>query len=290
MLAKLGLTLSLSALLAVPALAQGPAAVVPPRPSPNAKVEQNVGVSKITVTYSRPGVKGRQIFGGLVPWGEVWRTGANEATLFEISHDATIGGQQLAAGKYAFFTIPGKDSWTLIWNRQAEQWGSTNYKPEEDALKVEVKPQTVPAQERFEIRFLDADDTTAKVEIRWADVLVPFTVTFDTHKLAIEQGRALAAKAATKDEARALSGWASWSLQSGIGLADAEGWIAKAAAENDTYRIHATHARILAKNGKAKEAAAAADKALARAAGADKDAPGVATDAEALKKERASWK
>lgn len=291
MLAKLGLTLSLSALVAAPALAQAPAAPpAPPRASPVAKAEQQVGISKITVSYSRPGVKGREIFGGLVPWGEVWRTGANEATLFEISHDAQIGGQKLAAGKYAFFSIPNKDSWTLIWNRQAEQWGSNNYQPEQDALKIEVKPQTVPAQERFEIRFLDADDTTAKMEIRWADVLVPFAVTFDTQKLAIEQGNALAAKAASKDEARGLSPWASWSLQSGIGLKEAEGWIAKAAAENDTYRIHATHARILAKNGKVKEANAAADKALARAAGADKDGPGVAADADALKKERASWK
>lgn len=292
MFAKLGLTLSLSALLATSALAQAPAAPapLPPRPSPTAKVEQAVGISKITVSYSRPGVKGRQIFGGLVPWGEVWRTGANEATLFEISHDATIGGQKLAAGKYAFFTIPNKDSWTLIWNRQAEQWGSTNYKPEEDALKIEAKPQTVAAQERFEIRIADVDDSTAKVELRWADLMVPFAVTFDTAKLAVEQGRALAAKAITKDEARVLSGWASWSLQSGVGLAEAEGWIAKAAAENDSYRIHATHARILAKNGKAKEANAAADKALARATGADKDVPGVAADADALKKERASWK
>lgn len=294
MLAKISLALSLSALLAAPAFAQTPAApsqaLVPPRPSPNAKLEQFAGVSKITISYSRPGVKGREIFGGLVPYGEVWRTGANEATLFETSHDATIGGQKLAAGKYAFFTIPGKDKWTLIWNRQAEQWGAGNYKPEEDALKIDVKPQTIPAQERFEIRALDADDTTVKLELRWSTVMVPFSVTFDTPKLAVAYAKDLAAKAASKDEARALSGWATWSLQSGVGLADAEGWIAKAAAENDSYRIHATHARILAKNGKVKEANAAADKALARAAGADAEAPGVAADAENLKKERASWK
>ena len=284
---KFGLSLSLAVLLATPVLAQAP---VPPRPSPNAKVEQSVGVSKITVTYSRPGVKGREIYGGLVPWGEVWRTGANEATLFETSHEATIGGKTLPAGKYAFFTIPNKDKWTLIWNRQAEQWGAGNYKPEEDALKVDVAAQKMPAQERFEIRFLDADDTTAKVEVRWADVLVPFEVVFDTKKLAIEEGRAAAAKASNKDEARALSGWATYAYQNNLAPAEAEAWIAKAAAENDSYRIHALHARLLAKNGKKAEAKAAAEKALARAAGADKDAFGVADDSAKLKTELASWK
>lgn len=285
MIAKLSLSLSLAALLATPVLAQ-----TPPRSSPAAKVEQSVGVSKVTVSYSRPGVKGRKIFGGLVPYGEVWRTGANEATLFETSHDALVEGKKLPAGKYALFTIPSEGSWQVIFNKQAEQWGSTNYKPTEDVLKLEVKPQAIANQERFEIRILDADDNTAKVELRWAEVLVPFTVTFDTPALAVEQGRAAAAKASTKDEARALSGWASWSLASGVGLPEAEGWIAKAAAENDTYRIHALHARILAKNGKVKEAGAAADKALARAAGADAEAPGVKADADKLKEERASWK
>jgi hypothetical protein len=284
---KLGLSLSLALLLATPMLAQAP---IPPRPSPNAKVEQSVGVSKISISYSRPGVKGRQIYGGLVPWGEVWRTGANEATIFETSHDATIGGKTLPAGKYAFFSIPNQDKWTLIWNRQAEQWGSGNYKPEEDVLKVEVKPQAIPAQERFEIRFLDADDNTAKVELRWADVLVPFEVTFDTKKLAIEEGRKAAAKVTNKDEARALTGWATYAYQNNLAPAEAEAWVAKAAEENDSYRIHALHARLLAKNGKIPAAKAAAEKAFARAAGADKDGFGVADDSAKLKQELASWK
>lgn len=286
---KLSLTFGLAVgLFAISSqvLAQPPA---PPRSSPTTRVEQGVGVSKITLAYSRPGAKGRQIFGGLVPWGEVWRTGANEATLFEISHDAQVNGQKLAAGKYALFTIPKQDSWSVIFNRQAEQWGSGNYKSEEDALRLEIPSQKIAAQERFEIRFVDVDENTAKVEIRWAEVMVPFTVVFDTNNLAIEQARAFVAKA-TKDDARTVSNWANWGLQSGVALAEAEAWIAKVAAENDLYRYHALHARLLAKNGKAKEAGAAADKALARAAGADAQLPGVAADADKLKAERAAWK
>ena len=285
---KLSLTLLPALLLAsaTAVFAQPPA---PPRPSPTAKVEQGVGVAKITLSYSRPGAKGRQIFGGLVPWGEVWRTGANEATLFELSHDALVEGQKLAAGKYAFFTIPRQDGWSLIWNRQAEQWGSFNYQPTEDALRLEIKPQAIPFQERFEIRFAEVDEKSAKIELRWAEVMVPFTVVFDTNNLALAEARAFVPKA-TQEEARAVSNWANWCFQNGIALDEAEAWITKVAADNDVYRYHALAARILAKNGKVKEAGAAADKALARAAGADAQVAGVAADADKLKQERAAWK
>jgi len=95
-----------------------------PRPSPNATLTQTVGVTDIVIKYSRPGVKGRQIWGGLVPYDAIWRTGANEATTINFSDDVLINGQKLPKGTYAFFTIPGKDSWSLVFNSQAEQWGA----------------------------------------------------------------------------------------------------------------------------------------------------------------------
>lgn len=286
MFAKTSFAAVLALVLAAPALAQP----VPPRPSPGAKVEQTVGLSKITVSYSRPGAKGRQIFGGLVPWGEVWRTGANEATLFEISHDAMIDGQKLAAGKYAFFTIPKQDSWTLVFNKQAEQWGAYNYQKDQDALRLEAKPRAIPHEERFEIRFAEVDEKAARIELRWAEVMVPFNVTFDTNELALSEIRAYAAKAAGADGVRPLTGWANWAMQNGLALNEAEGWAGKASAEIDSYRVHALYARLLAKNGKVKEANAAADKALARAAGADAEVAGVKDDAAKLRQEKASWK
>jgi hypothetical protein len=286
MLHKIAMSLSLGTLLATAAVAQPP---LPPRPSPLAKVEQSVGVSKITVTYSRPGVKGREIFGGLVPWGEVWRTGANESTLFELSHDAEINGQKLAAGEYALFTIPNKESWAVIFNRQAEQWGSTNYQKDQDALRLDIAPIAKKSfAERFEIRVVDVDETSAKIELRWLEIAVPFTVTFPTRELALAQAKEFAARA-TKEDARTVANWATWALQNDA-AAEGATWMAKVAAENDVYRYHALNARLLAKTGKIAEAKAAAEKALARAAGEDAKTPGVTADSEKLKQELAAWK
>src|SRR5437763_15334692 len=116
--------MALAILVAVPLAAQPAPQLRTPRPSPKASVMQTIGLTDITITYSRPGVKGRQIFGGLVPYGKVWRTGANAATQFVVSGDVTIEGQKLPAGSYSMHTIPGPDSWTLVFNTDANQWGS----------------------------------------------------------------------------------------------------------------------------------------------------------------------
>lgn len=283
-------SLLLASLLSLPALAQtAPAPPAPPRPSPMAKVEQAVGVAKVTVQYSRPGVKGRQIFGGLVPWGEVWRTGANEATTLELSEAATVAGKPVPAGRYGLFTIPKADSWTVILSRKADQWGSGTYTEGDDALRADVKPYAVPATERFEIRFTEVDDNQATVELRWAEVGVSFPIVFATRDLALAQARAFAAKATAAD-ARPLSAWASWMLASGTETGEAEAWAAKLAAENDAYRYHALHARLAAKNGKFDAARAAADKANTRATGEDAKLPGVSADNTRLQEERATWK
>jgi hypothetical protein len=274
----------LVAALAAVVEAQSP---IPPRPSPPITVEQTVGFSKIKVSHGRPGVKGRQIFGGLVPWGEVWRTGADEATIFEISHDALVDGKKLPAGKYAFFTIPRQDGWTLIWNREADQWGAYDYKAEADVLRLEAKARAIPHVERFTIGFAEVDERKAKVELRWAELAVPFEVAFDTDTIATGEARAFMEKAG-KEDLPSVMAWSYWAYNNGVALAEAEGWMAKAAAENDRYRIHALHARILAKNGKGAEAKAAAEKALARAA-ADPENAGVQEDAAKLKQESAAW-
>src|ERR671926_237831 len=133
-----------------------------PRPSQKASVMQRIGVTDVTITYSRPGVKGRQVWGDppaawaanakgeatlddqnerpkdapIVPWGHVWRTGANEATQFAVTDDVLINGQKLPAGSYSLHSIPGKDEWTFIFNKKADQWGSFTYDAKEDALRV----------------------------------------------------------------------------------------------------------------------------------------------------------
>lgn len=151
-----------------------------PRPSPKAKVFQTIGLTDVEIVYHRPGVKGRVIWGELVPYDEIWRTGANEATTIEFSNDVMIEGNKLAAGKYGLFTIPGKDEWTFIFSKQANLWGTGGYKQEEDALRVKVKPASGPFCERMHFKFDDVKDGSGKVILHWEKLMVGFTTMVDT--------------------------------------------------------------------------------------------------------------
>lgn len=143
------------------------------RPSPPANVSEEVGNATITIDYSQPGVKGRTIWGDLVPYGKVWRTGANEATTFEVSNDVKIEGKPLKAGKYALFTIPDKDQWTIIFNSVPDQWGAFNYDPSKDILKVDVKPQKSPEMtERMTFKI----NKNGTVALLWENLEVDFKV------------------------------------------------------------------------------------------------------------------
>jgi Protein of unknown function (DUF2911) len=148
------------------------------RISPKAKVEQIVGFTTVTIDYSRPGVKGREIWGGLVPYNTVWRAGANEATKITFSSDVIVNGKKLKAGSYGFFTIPTKDKWTLIFNRVADQWGAFEYNEEEDVLRIQVTPETKPGfwQEWLAYTITKTSDKSAIVRLEWEKLKVPFTV------------------------------------------------------------------------------------------------------------------
>lgn len=170
-----------------------------PRPSPKASVMQTIGVTDVSVVYSRPGVKGRKIWGDwpaevkgegtldnqnerpagapIVPYGHMWRTGANDATQFTVTDDVLINGQPLAAGTYSLHTIPGKDEWTIVFNGNANQWGSFSYDPAKDTLRVKSKPVTVADNQEWLAFEIDPTaDNAARVNIRWEKVSVPFTV------------------------------------------------------------------------------------------------------------------
>ncbi len=123
-----------------------------PRPSPAASVFEKIGTAKLTVTYSRPAVKGREIWGGLVPYGQVWRLGANDATTLEVSEPAKLAGHDLPAGAYALFAIPAKDKWTILVNSQAKQWGAYFRDPKKDLFTFDVTPSAGPHQEWLEFR------------------------------------------------------------------------------------------------------------------------------------------
>lgn len=143
------------------------------RPSPPAQASSTVGNTTITIDYSQPSVKGRKLWGELVPYGEVWRTGANEATTFEVNNDVEIEGQPLAAGKYGLFTIPGEDEWTIIFNKEPNQWGASDYDKEQDALRVKVKPKRAPQASEVLTFNIDKEGT---VSMLWEGMQVDFDV------------------------------------------------------------------------------------------------------------------
>lgn len=144
-----------------------------PQPSTGQTITQDFGLGKITLNYSRPNVKGRQIFGGLEPYGSVWRTGANSATTISFTDMVKIGGKELAAGDYELFTIPGKEEWTVIFSKAAKQWGAYEYRESDDALRVKVKPVKLKDKvETFTIQFADVYPTTAKLQLLWENTVV----------------------------------------------------------------------------------------------------------------------
>jgi hypothetical protein len=140
--------------------------------SPAAKANGKIGKVDITISYHAPAVRGRKVFGELVPYGKVWRTGANNATTFEIDQDVTIEGQKLAKGKYALFTIPGESEWTIIFNSKHDQWGNYSYKEEEDVLRVKVKAGKTKAFVENLTISVDKD----KVNIEWENTAASFKV------------------------------------------------------------------------------------------------------------------
>jgi hypothetical protein len=151
-----------------------------PDKSPGATVTQSIGLTEVTIKYHRPGVKNRTIWGDLVPYEKVWRTGANENTTITFGDDVKVEGKELKAGTYGLFTIPGKTEWTIIFSKQNKLWGAGGYKQEEDALRINVKPKTAPHCEWMAFKFTDITDGSAKAVLHWEKLMVPFTISFDT--------------------------------------------------------------------------------------------------------------
>lgn len=258
-----------------------------PRPSQKASVSQTIGVTDVTITYSRPGVKNRQIWGDplpgsgsgaatlddarsrpkdapLVPYGHVWRTGANEATTFEVTDDVLVNGQKLAAGRYSLHTIPGRDEWTIIFNKDDGQWGSFQYDEKKDALRVKAKPQPAPMQEWLQFEIPSVTPNSAQVNIRWEKIAVPFTVEVpDVNAVALARARAAVA-AAKPDDWRTPLQAANFAFQNDSKADDEEAsrWLEQSLKIKETYPNLYTKARVLANAGKTQEAIAAAERAI----------------------------
>ncbi len=150
-----------------------------PQPSPSASVSQRIGLTDFKVEYSRPAVRGRSIFGDLVPFNQVWRTGANAAVQFNASTDFIFGGEAVKAGNYALFTIPNENTWTIILSNQTDLWGNSGYTKERDVARIEATPSSSTFTESFSIGFGDLSTSGGNLVLEWADVAVSVAIGVD---------------------------------------------------------------------------------------------------------------
>jgi len=255
------IAVALAAAVTLAALPCG-AQVRTPRPSPKASVMQTIGLTDVTVTYSRPGVKGRVIWGGLVPYGEPWRTGANEATSFVCSEDITIEGQKLAAGSYSLLTIPGKDEWTVAFNSEKDLWGAYKYEPAKDVLRVQVRPRSAPtAVEWMEFGFEDLSWSGATLVLHWEKLAVLVRIGVDDVEQTLAAVRDTIERAPADDWRTRYRG-ASFCLDAGVALDEGRKWAEKSVAIEEGYFNVSVLARYQAQAGRTKDAIALAEKAI----------------------------
>ncbi len=253
---------SVAATLAVSAHAQSPK-IDFPAASPVGKIEQRVGLTDVEVEYSRPSAKGRKVFGELVPFGEVWRTGANNATSVSFSTAVKIGGTEVPAGKYALFTIPAAGEWTVILSKVTEQWGSYQYDKKDDQVRVTVKPVALAeAVETLEIGIGDLRDTSATLVITWEKTRVPVKIEVDVKGVVVPQIEAAMAGSGKKPYLSA----AMFYYEHDLDLKKALAWMDAGLAEQpEAFWMTYRKGLILAKMGDKKGAIAAAEASLALA-------------------------
>jgi hypothetical protein len=270
-----------------------------PQASPQATLTETVGVTDITITYHRPSVRGRTLWGEvpadraaailkansflpqsspegtldggqgsgkdfpMVPNGHVWRAGANEATRFAVTDDVLINGQPLKAGTYSLHMIPGKDEWTVIFNKTAEQWGSYAYDAKQDALRVKVKPEwTQESQEVLGYQIPSATANTARVVLRWEKIAVPFTVEVPNQD-ALVRSKIDAAVAAAPDDWRVTLEVAN-AYANDDKMEDALAWADRSIKVKETFQNLRLKAMLLLNMNKKDEAIAVAERALTR--------------------------
>lgn len=196
-----------------------------PAGSPSASAKRAIGTCTVSVEYSSPGVKGRSMFGGMIPYGQVWRTGANQPTLIEFSGDAKFGDKDVPAGKYVLATIPGKDSWIVILNKNVKQWGVYGYQESEDLARVTVKPSSIDMSECLDIRITPKSRSSAELEILFEKTKVSVPITVDVDGEADKKIEAALAK--SPNDGGVLFQVADYYLQSGRKLEKAHEYFVK---------------------------------------------------------------
>jgi len=230
-----------------------------PQPSTTQTIKQNFGLSSIELSYSRPNAKGRAVIGGLVPFGKVWRTGANQATTINFGDDVTIGDKKIAAGKYGLLSIPDKDSWIFIITKLLDVTSPDAYKPESDVVRVNVKPVMLNNKvETFTMQFTNVKASTCDLNLQWENTSVTLPISTDVDSKVMSQINDVM----TKDNLPYYTS-AMYYMDNGKDLNQALTWFNKAVEQNPTaFYMQYQRANCLVKLGKKQEAIAASTKSL----------------------------
>jgi tetratricopeptide (TPR) repeat protein len=247
--------------------AQAPPLVLP-KQSPRASVGQTIGLTTIAITYDRPAVNGREIWGQLVPFDTVWRAGANENTVISFTSPVTIGGKTLAAGRYGVHMIPTQGDWTVIFSREANAWGSFSYDPAEDALRITTTPTAGELHERLAYTFDDPTDSTVVATLRWEKLAVPFTIAVDSRAVVVDSLRQQL-RGLARFSWQPWSQAAAWCAANHANLDEAVGWADQSIGLNENFTNLRVKAALLEQRGDQAGAAAAAERSLAVANEAD---------------------
>jgi hypothetical protein len=237
-----------------------------PLPSPKAQVEQVIGLTTVTVDYWRPSMKGRRIFGDLVPMDEMWRTGANRATIVTLSGDVQIQGQTLPGGAYSLFTIPGAEAWSVMFNKETELWGTDGYDPSAEVLRIRVQPERHAPTETFAIGVDNVTEEQATMFLAWEGVRVPIVMTADPTPQALRNIREAIAK--PEADFRVYHNSARFCVDRKLMLDEALEWAKQSVAMDEKFWNLHTLARAFVAKGMMSEAMDAAERSLilARAA------------------------
>jgi tetratricopeptide (TPR) repeat protein len=233
-----------------------------PQASPKATVSQTIGLTDITVSYHTPGVRGRQVWGKLVPYGQVWRSGANESTLITFSDDVKINGTALPAGTYSFFTLPESETnWFVIFNRNTKLWGSEGYNPAEDIIRVPVKPEAVPFHETLHYYFSDVEATEGKLNLVWEKLKIPFMISVEVFDKAVATLKADLAQV-KEDDWNSYAQAAQFLIQNNKQHELALQWINKSIKIKENFYNNWLKAQLLAQKDEYEEAVNLTKKAL----------------------------
>src|SRR5712692_9272413 len=238
-----------------------PTELVLPRISQRATVIQRVGMTDVTITYHEPLAGGREIWGKIVPYGKVWRAGANENTTITFSDDVSVEGKPLAAGTYGLHTIPDKDQWTIIFSKNSTSWGSFSYDEKEDALRVSVKPHAAEPFEVLTYVFDDVKPDSALATLSGEKLAVPFRVSVDVKAVVLKS---------VKNELRSVGGFtwggydeaAQWCLDNNYNLEEALKWEDTSIQNEERFENLETKSRILDALGRKEESAKTLSKAF----------------------------